>query len=47
MVFFRSPDQFIIIPTIGFVRDGECLNLVLSWLNLSLSITIIEYESKN
>ena len=32
MTLFKSKDQFMVTPGLGFVRDGQSIYLNLSWL---------------
>lgn len=43
-MFFRNPEQFIILPTIGFVRDAGCIWLNVSWLNYGFVIRLFNFE---
>ena len=49
MILSKMSDQLILIPTIGFVREGEIYSLVLSWLTYALAFEIFrktnQYEN--
>lgn len=46
MILFKSEDQFILFPAIGFVRDGDIIALNISWLNLGLNIILFHVNDE-
>jgi hypothetical protein len=46
MITLFTSDQFILIPTIGFVREGGRISITFAWLMFGLSMTIIETKEK-
>lgn len=45
MTLFKS-DQFIIIPTMGFVREGETISLTFAWLMYGVSLSLFEIRKE-
>lgn len=46
MTLFRSEDQFILFPAIGFVRDGDTITFNISWLDLGLNIILFHVNDE-
>ena len=46
MILFRSKGQFLILPTIGFVRDGDAIMLNISWMMFGMVITLYNIMEK-
>ena len=42
MILFCIPDQFIIIPTLAFVKDGDYLRLTLAIFTIGVSIRLFK-----
>lgn len=42
MIFFKTEDQFMIIPTLGFVWNEQECYFVLSWLQYGINILLFK-----
>lgn len=44
MILFKSKDQFLLLPAIGFVRDGDAVMLNISWMMFGVVFYIFYIE---
>ena len=42
MVIFRSKDTFLLVPAVGFVRDGGIMRLTVAFLCYGISFRLFE-----
>lgn len=46
MILFKSKGQFLLLPAIGFVRDGDTVAFNISWLMFGLAVTLFEIKTR-
>lgn len=47
MVLFKSKDQVLITPAIGFVRDGQSIYINISWLWFGIVFRLFDIFTNN
>lgn len=47
MILFRMKEQFLLTPTIGFIKEGSQIRLCLSWIVWAISFPILYFNDED